>query len=391
MLIRDVYQVLEDAMEVKQIITITGMRRVGKTTAVKYLSEKIAGTNKLYFDLEQVENRLLFRQENYQQIVKDLELLGLDFSVKAFVMIDEIQLVPEITSVVKYLYDTYDIKFIITGSSSFYLKNHFSESLAGRKRIIELHPLSFTEFLRFREAGMRLPEEPFGSFNEQSYLRLLPYYLDYMKFGGFPEVVLANKESDKIALLKDIINSYLSLDIKFLADFSKADDVYKIIKMLSLRAGNRIDYTKISGISGMNRQLIKEYLLFFEQTYLIRQVPAFVKSPDREIALQKKLYFTDNGILSILGNTSSGALLENTVANQLALHGNIQYYTRRDGREIDFILNEDIAVEVKETPGTHDLRTLNNRALSLGITKTMLVGLYHGNPAFSDFIWAGSV
>ncbi|MFD2573592.1 AAA family ATPase [Spirosoma soli] len=59
-------------------------------------------------------------------------------------------MVPAIPSVIKYLYDTYGIKFILTGSCSYYLKNHFTESLAGRKRIFELYPLDFNEYLAFR-------------------------------------------------------------------------------------------------------------------------------------------------------------------------------------------------------------------------------------------------
>ncbi|MBK7408373.1 MAG: AAA family ATPase [Saprospirales bacterium] len=61
------------------------------------------------------------------------------------------------TSIVKYFYDHFDIKFITTGSSSFYLKDRFSESLAGRKRIFEMYPLSFREFLYFKEKTPHLP------------------------------------------------------------------------------------------------------------------------------------------------------------------------------------------------------------------------------------------
>jgi len=60
---------------------------------------------------------------------------------KVLIGIDEIQLVPNLPSVVKYLYDQYDIKFILTGSSSYYLKNRFEESMAGRKKIFEVYPL----------------------------------------------------------------------------------------------------------------------------------------------------------------------------------------------------------------------------------------------------------
>ncbi len=391
MISRDIYQDLKKALSVKQIIAITGMRRVGKTTALRYLLEQVRSVNKIYLDLERVENRMIFRQENYAHVARALEWEGLDLTKKAWIALDEVHLVPDIASVVKFLYDTYDIKFLVTGSSSYYLKDHFSESLAGRKRIYELWPLSFKEYLDFREYGSQMVEEPFIPYNFQITGKLMAYYLDYLKFGGFPEVVLSFDEKDRIFLLKDIINSYLSLDIKFLSDFSKVDGIYKLIRLLTSRAGNKVDFSKLSAISGINRQLLKEYLLFFEQTYLIRQLTAFVRNPDREIALQKKLYFTDNGILNILGNPGSGAVLENAIANQLSLRGELKYYARRTGQEIDFILEDDTAIEVKETPCVQDLKTLSSRASQIGINKCFLVGLTQNNPKFNDFVWAGNV
>jgi len=147
MIIRKLYPELKRALQVKQIIAITGLRRVGKTTIIKYLLSKIESNNKLYLDLERIEYRKIFSDENYGSIIKALEIEGVDFGKKAFIALDEIQLVPNIPSVLKYIYDTYDVKFLVTGSSSFYMKGAFSESLAGRKRLYELWPLDFSEFL----------------------------------------------------------------------------------------------------------------------------------------------------------------------------------------------------------------------------------------------------
>lgn len=122
------------------------MRRVGKSTALKYLLSQIEHSNKTYIDLEKIENRVLFSENAYATIEAGLKSLGINFNKPCIIALDEIQLVPSSVSVIKYLYDTYGIKFLLTGSSSFYLKNHFSESLAGRKRIFEMYPLTFQEF-----------------------------------------------------------------------------------------------------------------------------------------------------------------------------------------------------------------------------------------------------
>jgi len=385
------YKELEKSLYSKQIIVITGIRRVGKTTALKYLMSKLPRENSFYCDLERVENRAVFTEQNYSVIVEALEAFGLDLSKKAYVGIDEIQLVQNIPSVIKFLYDTYNIKFIVTGSSSFYIKNYFTESLAGRKRVFEMVTLSFDEFLRFKGSEYRLSEAGFRKVNRTIYNSLSSMYQEYLSFGGFPEVVLANTSEDKRHFLLDVINSYLNIDIKFLADFNKSDELFRIMKLLTSRAGSKIDFTKLSNITGISRKVIKDYLMFFEQTYLVRTIPAYVKNRDREIALQKKLYFTDNGLLRVLGDPSTGVLLENSIANQLSRHGNLQYYARRTGQEIDFILNEKIAFEVKETPGIHDLQTLVKRATQLSLNEYYLVGLNLGNKDFTEFTWAGNI
>ena len=132
---RKIYHQLKKHLSQKQITVITGIRRSGKTTILKQLLSEIKSPNQLYLDFQRLDNRELFGEKNYDNIVRSLSEQGLDFGRKTYLGLDEMQLVPEATSVLKYLYDHYNIKFIITGSSSFYLKNLFSESLSGRKKI----------------------------------------------------------------------------------------------------------------------------------------------------------------------------------------------------------------------------------------------------------------
>ena len=189
----------------------------------------------------------------------------------------------------------------------------------------------------------------------------------------------------------DILNSYLNLDIKYLADFTKTDEIYKLLRLLSARTGSKTDYSKISGLSGINRKKLKDYLLFLESTFFIRLISPFVTNVDREIAAQKKIYFSDNGLLSVLGNLSSGALFENMIASQLYRLGRLNYYARRTGQEIDFILNDKIALESKETPGLSDLKTLNYRAQKLNLQNQYLIGRHFPPTDFNDFIWGGNI
>ena len=389
MKIREIFTELVNHLDKKQVTVITGMRRVGKTTALKYLLQNIDSDNKAYFDLEKIENRYIFNQNTTKDIEIGLQIEGIDLTRKAWIAIDEIQLVPTITSAIKYLYDTYDIKFLVSGSSSFYLKNHFTESLAGRKTIFEMYPLSFREFLSFKDVEIYWNSpDIFPAFNQVFYNKYQSYYNEYLLYGGFPEVVTCTIEKDKLYYLKDIINSYIELDIKLLSDFSQSDNLYMLIRLLSSRAGNKLDYTKIGDVLNINRQKVKDYITLLQYTYFIRMVSPYFISPDREISQQPKIYFADNGLLWALGNRSEGALLENAIANQLAFKGELNYYAKKNGQEIDFILKKQIAFEVKQTPVASDYQTLERRAKGIGIDKCYLIGLH---PANQDFCWAGNI
>ena len=391
---RDIYKDLLNHLGHGQVTVITGMRRVGKSTAVKYLLQHVEHANQLYLDCERVELRVLLNVPNYEGIKGALELRGLDFSKPCVIAIDEIQLVPGLPSLIKYLYDTYRVKFIVTGSSSYYLKNTFSESLAGRKRIFEMYPLSFSEFLVFKELWSdTFATQAWKTFDTAWYELAKVWYHEYLTFGGFPEIVLARDPKDKKEQALDIVNSYIELDVKILADFTVSEELFKLIKLLAARSGNKIDHTKLSSVTGISRQKLSSYLQLLEQTYFIYQLTPFTKNIDKEISQQRKLYFADSGLLQALaeGQLSSGQVLENAVAAQLKPKGELQYFQKRSGQEIDFIFNANTAIEVKETPLEQDLNSLRSRAGVLQLERQLLIGRTPAAGGFTDFIWAGSI
>src|SRR3989344_2405783 len=177
---RALYSKLLERLNSPEAIVITGMRRVGKTTLLKQVYEDLQSDNKIILDLENPINQKYFGEENYEAIRYTLETLGITLSKQAYVFLDEIQFVRNIPSVVKYLIDHYKIKFFLTGSSSFYLKNLFSESLAGRKIIYELYPLNFTEFLSLKKSTLKIPEIVSKTFH----LTIKPLYQEYIEYGG---------------------------------------------------------------------------------------------------------------------------------------------------------------------------------------------------------------
>lgn len=386
---RRIFDDLKAHLPKRQITVLTGMRRTGKTTLVRQLLSESGIKQQFYFDLERIDNRVLFAEQNYEHIVRAFQQQGADLSKPLLVAIDEIQLVPNLPSVLKYLYDNYPIKFMVTGSSSFYIKNLFSESLAGRKKIFEVYPLNFHELLAFN--GLNAPNLALSEatqFVASTYQLLRPYYEEYIQYGGFPEVVLEPSVEGKKDLLQDILSAYINFDISALSDIRNPANLYKLIKLLSVRTGSRLDVSKLTSIAGISRPTVENYLYLLENSYLIRTIPVLTASPDREITKARKIYFLDNGIASAVGELSSGAKFENAVFNQLLHRGDVAYYQLKNGKEIDFIVNKEYALEVKETAVEADLKQVRDLAANLGINACYVVGR---DPVkqFPAFIWGG--
>ncbi len=387
---RKIYNELLAHAQTPLVTVLTGMRRTGKTTLVQQLLLDMPGKNSLYMDLQRPDNRELFDEKNYEAIRESFIAQGLSADEPMVIALDEIQLSPDSPSAIKYLSDHHKIKFIVTGSSSYYLKNLFSESLSGRKKLFELHPLDFGEFLTFKNISFSQRDWTKGKFNSLEHNRLSSYYEEYISFGGFPQVVLAQSEVEKRDLLSDIMSSYINIDVRSLADFSDERNLYSLAKLLAGRVGSRVEYSKLSRLTGISRPTVTNYISFFEKTYLINTVPVYTKSVDREIVKSRKLYFCDTGLANTLAELSSGAQFENTLFNQLSRVGQIQYYALKTGHEIDFILNNDLAIEAKETPLGGDLTHLAHMATNTQIQNFRLVGR-HQSPNFTNYAWAGSI
>lgn len=393
---RALFPALARALADPRVIVITGMRRVGKTTAVRWLLDQAPLDNKLYLDLERLDHRAVFSESNYDLVLNLLRNRGLDLSRPATVALDEIQYAPNVPSVVKYLYDAHRIKFILTGSSSFYLKHFFTQSLAGRKVVFEMFPLSFGEFLAFQGVPYR-PRAGFAdmAFDPYEYQRLKGYYEEYLAYGGLPEVALTPVAATKTEILNDILSSYINIDVRVLADFQKIAELQQLLRVLASRIGNKLDNTKLASIVGISRPTLLQYLEFLEMTYVIRRVPAHSDSADRAAALGRKLYFYDNGIAGVLARLSEGALFENAVFNQLRAYGEISYLTRNSEYEIDFVVREPggagvAALEVKVNPLPGDLQKLRRLAARHDLPQAHLVGRFP-SPGFSEFLWGGLI
>lgn len=369
---RLIYEEIKHYFGAKEAIIITGMRRTGKTTLLQQIYESIESSNKIFIDLENPINRKYFEEDNYEKIRYSMEILGIDFSRKSYIFLDEIQFNKNLPSVVKYFIDHHHVKFYLTGSASFYMKNLFAESLAGRKYIFELYPMSFREFLLFKDSTLKIPE------NNQQISHVIwetfsPLYDEYVMFGGFPEIVLKGSVEEKKKSLEDIFKSFFQLEVGQIKDFRRNDIIRDLMLLLIRRAGSKLDIQKISRELGVSRPTLYTYLSFLEGTYFIKLVRPLSRNKDTEIRKMPKVYICDTGIANHFGRLDEGILFENSIFQNLRMKGSLHYYQKKSGAEIDFILNNKDAYEIKMSPTDYDFRKLKELCSNLGLEHCQIV------------------
>jgi uncharacterized protein len=377
---RKIFPSLLRQLSTPEIVVLTGMRRVGKTTLMRMLAEKAPGGNVLYLDIENPLERRAFEERDYRNILGNLRDLGLRSSNRGYVFLDEIQSFPEIVKPLKYLFDHYAIKFIVTGSSSYYLKNLFPESLAGRKTEFTVYPLDFSEFVGFR-GGLRDSFDDIGSaraaMSEIKHGTLSGLFDEYCSYGGFPQVVLTEDADQKILQLKDIMKSYFEKDVVSLAHVRDVAAFRDVFLLLLSRIGTRLDISKIASETGLTRDTVYSYIAFLEGTFCVSLIPPYTRNIDREIRSSRKIYCCDPGFLNPAlraAQVSEGCILENAVFLNLRKYGEVRYYQRRSGQEIDFVLpGPATALEVKMSGHEQDFRKLSAIAASIGLKTAYVV------------------
>lgn len=378
---RVIFNDLLKYLDHKNALIIIGLRQVGKTTIMKQLYREVENP-KLWFDFDNPLHTLYFEGKDYDNIFSILKNEAGNGNERLFIFIDEIQNFPEITRIIKYHIDHYNVKYVVTGSSNYYLKNLFPESLSGRKFLFNLHPLSFNEFLYFKglipsienNVKIFLPDVSF-----LQYSKFKGAFDEYLQFGGFPEIALTDDYQTKQMVLNNIFTSFFEKDIRIVSDIKDIRELRDLILLLVPRVGNIIDVTKLSSALGISRPKVYNYLELLTGLFFIKLIPKFSKSFDRSVAGGKKVYFSDTGILNVLGKVNEGQLFENAVANQLSMYGSLSYYNVRNTSEIDFILDDELAFEVKIKSSERDLEKLKKLAEKIGIPDHFLISKEFSN------------
>ncbi len=278
MINRIVTQQIKDALNLNKVVSIIGPRQVGKST----LSEDIFKdtNNVLRINGDDTDAKYMFENvsENF------LKILTANHNA---LLIDEAQKIKNIGEMLKIMADKLNhIPVIITGSSSFLLTKAVNESLTGRKREIQLLPISFAEMVKHTN----IVEET----------RMLDHRLIY---GYYPEVI--NNLGDEKDVLKELANSYLYKDLMEENNIAKPDKLVKLLQALSWQIGSTVSTNELSQLVGIDAKTIDRYIDILQKNFIIYTLPSYSNNLRNELKFSKKIYFYDMGIRNaIIGNMS---------------------------------------------------------------------------------------
>lgn len=333
LIVRDLQSEVEGAIKTPFIQIVSGIRRSGKSTIIKQIRQKQKIRNySINFD----DNRLYnFEAEDFEKLNDAfLELFG-EENIYYF---DEIQNIKGWERYVRRLYNE-GKKIFVTGSNALMLSKEMGTHLTGRNIRSELYPFSFKEFLRWEKIE-------FGKndiYNPVKTAKLRQLFSEYLKTGGFPEFIKTGNQIFLKSLYDDIL--YRDVIARYKVQHEKA--LVELLHYLVSNSSKEFSYNTLKNILGLsNAMTVKEYIGYFEQSYLLFTINKFDYSLKKQLVNPKKIYVIDTGLansISFQFSENFGRQLENIVFLQLKRYGYEVFY-HKGKFECDFLIREKSAI-----------------------------------------------
>lgn len=330
-------------LNIRQIVALIGVRRSGKSTIARQLikflikEKKINPKNILFLNLESpLLNRLKNDPGNLKKIFDEyFELV--EPKGKIFIFLDEVQFFSDWQVFVKSLYEKGGVKFFITGSNSRLLSAEMATLLSGRSVAKSVYPFNFKEM-----AGVRKIE--IGGRVEiiRNEGKLKKIFGEYLKDGGFPEIVLEKRKEIKKEILANYYKNILYQDIVPRFEVKKTKEIENLLLYLFSNIGQGYSYNSLAKFLKMNDKTVKEYIGFFEKSFLLFELSNYQYSLKKQENYPKKVYAIDNGFIGAVSFSFSenyGRFLENAVFLGLLEAGKEIYY-HLEKHECDFVVKE---------------------------------------------------
>lgn len=375
---RNLIDELKKWLDRREILAIRGPRQSGKTTLLNMIKDYLINAKKLeakdviYITFEDRDFLDAFSRDPKEYVKSYITNKK---NKKFYFLIDEFHYLKEGGQKLKLLYDLYEnIKFIVTGSSSLELTGGTAKFLVGRVFLFDLFQFSFGEFLETKERNIyNHYKENTNTLNDfiekgkdfddkddifvKDFTR---YFEEYVKFGGYPEVIKTNDIETKRIILKNIYNTYITKDIIELLRIDDISGFRTIVALLANTIGELVNYNSLAQDGKSYFRQVKHCLSVLEETFVIRILRPYFSNVTTELKKNPKVYFVDTGLRNYIINNfnelslrqDTGKLVENVVLSQVHQKKvRLAKYWRTAGRaEVDFILNnrkDIIPIEVK--------------------------------------------
>ena len=340
--------------DVRRAVVLMGPRRIGKTVMIQQTVQHLIdrGTEPksvLYVSLDTPTYMGLALERLFRLFT---EHFGHRRESRLYVFFDEVQYLKDWQVHLKSLVDSFPaVRFVASGSAAAALRLKSNESGAGRFTDFLLPPLTFPEFLLFREGDQDLfPLEKMTglALAGRSISELNDAFIDYLNFGGFPEAVFAEEIQLNFERFvgSDILDKILLRDLPSLYGISDTRELNRLFATLAYNTGNEVSLDGLSASSGIAKNTLRRYLEYLEAAFLIRRVHRVDQNARRfRRAVTFKVYLTSPCLRAALfgpvapKDEAMGYLAETAVVSQIVHSGLISayHYARwRDG-EVDLV------------------------------------------------------
>jgi len=350
---RELYSHIQKYLPLRQIIAFTGLRRVGKTTLMyKIIQDQIqkglGPQNMIYFSFDD------FRTTDIQTILDEYQqLTKKNFRDNhLFLLLDEIQKLDNWEEQVKRLYDLHgtNVKIILSGSESLFVRKQSKATLAGRLFEFIVHPLSFREYLQFIEP----PIDASPLYEKELQIA----FNDYMITQGFPELVGINdKEIIKKYIKESILEKVIYRDIPSLYSIKDIPILQTLMNTFLEDPGQMIDLSELAGELNITRQTLSTYISYLQDSFLIRKLYNYSTNKRKTERKLKRYYPT---ILSVdllfkQDDYSRSKIFEAFLINQLKA----EYFWRDPYKhEVDMIQTNDSIFPIEMKYGKIETKNL---------------------------------
>ncbi len=338
---RELLNKVKSWIERKEIIAILGARRAGKTTLLFEIIDLLINIKKI-----PRENILFIKADDERAEKSDLISKAIDEYLKwknpnerIFVFIDEVQEIKEWQRTLKRIFDLEQEKkkIFISGSNSSLLREELSYLLTGRFAYFELFTFSFREFLIAHKIEIK---------NESDLLKqripIKRLLIEYLSFGGFPEIILEKNEERKEELLRFYFDSILFRDVIRRKNLRNTEKIAKLTEWYLQNIASNVNFSKIGKVLELTTDSVGGYSKYLEEAYLIFIINLFTYSLKKQFINPKKAYCIDSGIRRIAGFVFSediGRIYENAVFIELKRRNKNIYYWKNKN-ECDFLIKE---------------------------------------------------